>query len=180
MSQTLAYNVVIKLQRWTDERRKQRLIRQHTGFVDDELYTFVWTANSFVGLDTEVSHVLAAIADVRTAVSNGGGSYAVVMVPAKLRVIGPLCTWPAGSKLADYEAHLGPLPDQIRQRCEQEGIDMLDLTQSLRESATNGRIPWFPGDTHWNAIGHDVAADSLSAWSPVRQWVAQRAEAGRL
>ncbi len=178
VSQTLAYNVVIELQRWTDQRWKQRLIRQHTGLVDDELYTFRWTADSFVGLDTEVSHVLAAIGDVRTVVSDGGGSYAVVMVPAKLRVLGPLCIWPADSKLADYEAHLGPLPDQVRQRCVQEGIDMLDLTKPLRDSATNGRIPWFPGDTHWNSIGHKVAADAIIASSPVRQWAAQRAEAG--
>lgn len=178
VSQTLAYNVVIELQRWTDPRWKQRLLRQHTGFVADELYTFRWTADSFVGLDAEVPHVLEAIGDVRRAVSNGGGSYVVVMVPTKLRVLGPLCTWPTGSKLADFEAHLGHLPDQVQQRCEQEGIDILDLTQPLRESAANGRIPWFPGDTHWNAIGHEIAADSLIAWSPVRQWVTQRAEAG--
>ena len=57
-------------------------------------------------------------------------------------------------------------------------LSPMDLTQPLCESATNGLIPWFPGDTHWNSIGHNVAADTLIAWSPVRQWAAQRAEAG--
>lgn len=155
---TLAYNFARAVQDWTDPKRKQGLVRRHIGYIDGDPYTFRWTADSFEGLEDEVPHVLAALSDVRKAVLEAGGSYAVVVIPSKLRVLAPLSTWLQGSVLAKYDAHLGDLPDQLRQWCDEEGIEMLDLTGALICSAEGGHIPWFSGDTHWNAKGREIAA----------------------
>ena len=38
----------------------------------------------------------------------------------------------------------------------------LDLTDALQRAAAAGRIPWWPGDTHWNAIGYEVVGQALA------------------
>ena len=47
---------------------------------------------------------------------------------------------------------------------------MLDLTEPLVESTRAGRIPWFNGDTHSNAIGIRVAAAAIKQWDVVKEW----------
>jgi hypothetical protein len=44
---------------------------------------------------------------------------------------------------------------------EERRVPELDLTDALQRAAAAGRIPWWPGDTHWNALGHEVAGQAL-------------------
>jgi hypothetical protein len=48
--------------------------------------------------------------------------------------------------------------------CRREGIELLDLTSDLARVAARGQNVYFPDDSHWNARGHEVAADRLAAF----------------
>lgn len=157
---TFSYNLMLWFQRLSD----RRILAQHRKFgrLDQKDYLFAWTKNSFEGLDDEIDHIFLAIDELNTKVINAGGSYAIVYVPAKIRVLGPLCQWPEESTIDDYRPHLN---DLMRQRftdwCAQRQISMIDLTNPLHESAKPSQIPWFEGDSHPNEIGHLVMANVI-------------------
>lgn len=46
--------------------------------------------------------------------------------------------------------------------CRREGIAFLDVTPDLARLAARGENVYFPDDSHWNARGHQVAADVLA------------------
>jgi hypothetical protein len=45
--------------------------------------------------------------------------------------------------------------------CRREGIAFLDLTPDLEHAAAAGTNVYFPDDSHWNANGHQIAANLL-------------------
>jgi hypothetical protein len=52
----------------------------------------------------------------------------------------------------------------MRRLCEDARIPFLDLTSTLQGEVEAGRNVYFPDDSHWNAAGHEVAAQTLSAF----------------
>jgi len=161
---TLAQQVVLVLQRFTQPVAGAAALR--TCRIGGQDYTFLWGRHSFAGLEEECGAISDDLLRFAAEVRAGGGEFAVVFVPSKLRVLGPLCSFPASSALRDYASHLGPLREHLRKWSAANAIALLDLTEPLQEAARAGRIPWFWGDTHWNAEGHAVAARTLSAWAP--------------
>lgn len=162
---TLLNQLVVRAQRLTQPHPAYARLR--TGRIGDADYRFGWVRSSWAGHEGEIEHVLAALEETRAHVTAAGGEYALVLLPSKLRVLGPLCTFPEDSELRDWPAQLSPLPDGVRAWARERSIPCLDVTEPLRASAARGEIPWFPGDTHWNAIGHRVVADALAAWAPL-------------
>jgi hypothetical protein len=80
-------------------------------------------------------------------------------------VLGPLCDFPENSHFANYQEHLNPyFGGAIREWSTREHVPLLDLLDPLAEAAREGKIPWFPADTHWNEHGHDIAAGQIEAW----------------
>jgi hypothetical protein len=138
--------------------------------INGRQYTFGWIDTSFRGLEPEMKVIQAAMEAFRDEVEDEGGSYAVVFVPAKLRVLGPLCSWPAGSRLENYRRHLGPMQDAVRRWSTNSGVRLIDLTERLGDAAEAGDIPWFWGDSHWNETGHRIAAQSIAAWDVLSEW----------
>ena len=57
---------------------------------------------------------------------------------------------------------------------ERARISLVDLTAPLQRSAREGAIPWFWGDTHWNAIGHVVAAQAIAEAEPLKSWIVKK------
>jgi len=161
---TLAHQVVLVLQRFTQPVAGAAALR--TCRIGGQNYTFLWGRHSFAGLEEECGAISDDLLGFAAEVRAGGGEFGVVFVPSKLRVLGPLCSFPASSALRDYASHLGPLREHLRKWSAANAIALLDLTEPLQEAARAGRIPWFWGDTHWNAEGHAVAARTLSAWAP--------------
>ena len=168
VQKTLAFNLLIWLQRASNPSPLpwQRRI----GHIDGTDYLFAWLVGSFEGYEREFGHIRAALTDVRNYVTAAGGTYAVVFIPAKIRVLGPLCSWPRDSTLSGYEKHLNPLREALLNWCRSESIAVLDITEALSASARAGNVPWFAGDTHPNASGHRVAADAIRDWGLVQQW----------
>jgi hypothetical protein len=156
--------LVLAAQRWTQP--VVGLARRRTCRIAGRDYAFHWAFQSWAGLEHRQAPVLEAMARFGREVEAAGGRYGVVFVPSKLRVLGPACErWPAGSDLVDaWDAN--PLRATAHAWAESQGIALVDLTGPLRAAARAGRVPWFWGDTHWNATGHAVAARALLA-SPV-------------
>ena len=127
-------------------------------------YLFLWQRRSFDGRLEEVSHVQNAIEGFAGKIRKAGGNYSLVFVPTKFRVLNSLCTFPAGSRIADVDVHLSTIPQAMRKWSEDVGIPYLDLTEALTLAAGDQRVPWLWGDTHWAETGHDVAAHALASW----------------
>jgi hypothetical protein len=166
---TLAHQIVLRLQAWTDP--VPDFLRQRRGTIGSETYYFQWLRQSFEGLEDEIPFVTESLAGLRSKVEEAGARYVLVLVPSKIRVLGEFCRFEEGSEIADWKSHCGPLPGALRAWCERESIPFVDLTEPLRASARAGAVPWFPADTHWNSVGHAVAADALADAEAVRAWV---------
>jgi len=145
------------------------------GYIDGRPYRFAWTRETHVGHERELGRICAALGELRDAVIDAGGQYAVVLIPDKIRILGPSCKWPEGSYLNPYEQHLSPLRDHVILWCRRESVEFLDLTEPLLEAARSGRIPWFPLDTHPNEIGHEVMAKAILQWGLVSKLRTRRA-----
>jgi len=156
---TFLWNALLRLQKALQP--VDPIARRRSGTIGGTTYTFLWTADQFRGKEGEIAPILAALDETRRFVEAAGGRYAVVAIPDKIRILGPLCTWPAGSELADWRAHCSPLPQAVAQWAEERRVPELDLTDALQRAAAAGRIPWWPGDTHWNSLGHEAAGQAV-------------------
>ncbi len=168
LSRSFAANAVHWLQRVMQPRLP--IADERSCTIAGERYYFLWPGPTQRDHSAELGPIERTLVDFRAEVESAGGGYAVVVVPAKLRVLGPLCRWPAGSALTDYAEELGPLPRHAADWAARTGVELLDLRDALARSAAAGRIPWFPADTHLNALGHAAAAEALADWAPVRRF----------
>lgn len=91
-----------------------------------------------------------------------GATFVLAFVPAKIRVYGARCAWPAGSDpgMADSAA----LPDSLSHWATAAGIPLIDLTPVLRKAFESGHPPYFTYDNHWNPAGHAAVSDTLSGF----------------
>lgn len=165
---TFSYNLLMAIQDLTDQRKLNR--DRKIGRIDTTNYLFSWTDRSYRGVENEFEPICETILGLRETIESLGGTYAIVYVPAKIRVVGPFCQFPPESAIQEYQSHLSPLREWMSAWCLEQDVPLLDLTDSLIESAAAGAIPWFPGDTHPNAIGHRTAANAIKAWLSEVQW----------
>lgn len=143
-----------------------------TGEIGGRPYYFAYARSAMRGHDGELPFIGAALAELRDEVVRQGGRYGVVLVPSKLRVLGPLCRWPPGSELGDYASQLSPLPGFLGQWSREVGVPFLDATEFFAARAASGEVPFFAADTHPNAAGHAALEQALSQWSALRDWLA--------
>jgi hypothetical protein len=115
-------------------------------------------------VEDQLPIITTALSDFAEWLSRHGASLGVVLVPAKTRVLGPLCRFPPDSDLTDLDACLSPMPGHLAAWSQQSGIPFLDLTTALSDAASSGRMVWFVDDTHWNSEGHEVAATAIADW----------------
>jgi len=145
-------------------------VERRTGYIGGEAYRFSWLRSSFEGLESELTPIADTLRTLRDEIRAAGGEYAIVLIPNKIRVLGPYCSYPADSEVADWQSHCSPLPAFASAWGAREGVAVLDLTEALRASCQRGQVPWYPADTHWNAIGHRVAAAAIARWPVVVEW----------
>ena len=65
-------------------------------------------------------------------------------------------------RASDIEANRLAHSDLLRDFCTGAGISFLDVTSALEQNAVAGRAVYFADDAHWNAAGHEVAAQELA------------------
>lgn len=103
------------------------------------------------------------MAEAHAVTSGAGIQLVVAFIPVKLRVYEGLLEVDPESDVASWA--LTDLPEHIERIVRKTSSDILyvDLLEPLRAAATEGRHPYYRIDSHWNAMGHQVAAESLSA-----------------
>lgn len=163
---SLTKQLVVLLQKLTEPTPGIAAIR--SCLIDNQRYTFLWTRESFDGYENEMPEIADSLSRLAQDVRSRGGEYAVVLIPSKLRVLGPLCTFSPDSDLHNFSDHLSPLPAYLHDWSNRAGIPLLDLTGSLQAAAQKRPIPWFWGDTHWNEIGQAAAAREIASWEPLK------------
>jgi len=163
---TLSEHIILALQERTQPVSGNAALR--TCKISGQTYTFLWGKASFDGLEDEMPAIGTALAEFATEIRKAGGEFAVVFSPTKLAVLGPQCSFPLGSEISNYTEHIGPFRGYMQDWSNRNGIPLLDLTDPLMEAGRSGHIPWFWGDSHWNAEGHAVAASVLASWKLVK------------
>ncbi len=171
---TLANNLILKLQQWTQPT--DQFLAPRSGELNGQTVLFRWDRSAFKEYGLEAEAISSALHSFREEVEQAGGTYAVVMIPSKIRILGPYCGLPKESPLADWRAHCSPWPEHVQSWCESQKIAYLDLAPALDSAMKRGDTPWFAGDTHWNALGNQVAADAVAQWSFVTDWLRARNE----
>ena len=164
---SLTNQLLLSLQASTSRKRTSR---GAIGMIDDVPHAFAWLANSWRNLEDELAYIEQVILELRTRVERRGGHYALVFVPAKIRVLGDLCHWPENSPVVDYRTELNPMRASLSLWAKEMEIPLLDLTDSLRRSQAAGEHPWFTADTHPNGEGHRVMAEQILDWKTVKKW----------
>lgn len=165
---SLANNLIVKLQSLTQPVDEFLALR--AGKYRGETFLFRWTRSAFAGYEAESQRILDSLAQFKSEVEAAGGTYAVVMIPSKIRILGPHCTFEQDSPLADWQSQYSAWPTAVAAWCETQELAYLDLTPALKAAMQRGDMPWFNGDTHWNPMGNRVAAEAVANWEFVRTW----------
>lgn len=89
-------------------------------------------------------------------VRSQGGDLIVLFIPTKYHVYQDLVKLDS-SYVEQVRMNIG---EELQRRLTAKGLGMryVDVTRALRQAATDGRIVYFPDDTHWTEEGHRVAA----------------------
>jgi lysophospholipase L1-like esterase len=122
----------------------------------------------------------AALVRMRETCARQGSRLTVMFIPSKDEVYWPLVEGSLGQeevqrsidfastynhmpvRAADISANRLAQNDLLRDFCSGAGISFLDLTPALERSVAAGRPVYFADDAHWNAAGHQVAAQELA------------------
>ncbi|HEV2804029.1 MAG TPA: hypothetical protein VGW57_03765 [Chthoniobacterales bacterium] len=109
-----------------------------------------------------------------------GARFTIVFIPSKDEVYWPLVERSLGReelqrsldfistynhmpiRAADISANRLAQNELMRDFCANTGISFLDLTPALEQAAASGRAVYFADDAHWNAAGHELAAQELA------------------
>ncbi|MGI9087947.1 MAG: alginate O-acetyltransferase AlgX-related protein [Chthoniobacterales bacterium] len=122
----------------------------------------------------------ATIAGLKADCARDGSRLVLMVIPAKEQVYWPLLerTFSRATiqEAVDFYCRYNNMPlraeavsaqrlalnQVVRDLSAQENLPLLDLTDALTSAAAEGREVYFPDDTHWNEIGHDIAARALA------------------
>ena len=109
-----------------------------------------------------------------------GSRLTVMFIPSKDQVYWPLVERSLGQdelqrsldfistynhmplRAADIRVNRLAQNELMHEFCASAGISFLDLTPPLEQAAASGRAVYFADDAHWNAAGHEVAAQELA------------------
>jgi hypothetical protein len=159
---SLTQRGVLALQRWTQPvvaeagRRRARW--------RDQDVLFLWHHPGTAAIDAQVPVVCDALQRFGASVRARGGHFGVVLVPAKLRVVGPACELPPEFEFAPIAAHCNRLEPALQAWSATSGVPVLTLTAALQAVLARGELPWLTDDTHLSAAGHAAAADAIQQW----------------
>ena len=124
--------------------------------------------------------VRVALLKMRETCAGQGSRLTVMFIPSKDEVYWPLVERSLGreelQRSLDFLSSYNHMPlraddvrdnrlalnDLMREFCAGAQIPFLDLTPALEQAAASGRPVYFADDAHWNAAGHEIAAEELA------------------
>jgi SGNH hydrolase-like domain, acetyltransferase AlgX len=122
------------------------------------------------------------ILEMKTVSDENGATLVVLFIPFKSQVYLPLLErtfgredlerafqfyfrhQPAIFDLKEMSQNRLAQNELMRRFCEDEHILLIDPTAALQKEVESGRNMYFPDDSHWNAAGHELAADAINAF----------------
>lgn len=93
-----------------------------------------------------------------------GAEFAVVFVPAKCSVVGPLVQLGPGTALEGRLRPTTAFREAVASWCAAEGFPFHDCSPALTALARKGVLPFHRADTHLSSAGHEAIAVSLAPW----------------
>lgn len=124
--------------------------------------------------------VRATLVRMQETCARHGSRLTVLFIPSKDEVYWPLVERSLGQdelqrsidfissynhmplQAADIRANRRAQNELMREFCAAAGISFLDLTPALEQAAAAGQPVYFADDAHWNAAGHELAAQELT------------------
>lgn len=103
-----------------------------------------------------------ALVEASDSTRDAGAEFLLVYIPRKFEVYQGLLEIPEGSFVADWRD--AKLNERVAAWAASRGIAFLDTTPPLRREAQAGSHPYLLDDVHWNARGHELAADAIGDW----------------
>ncbi|MDH5516031.1 MAG: hypothetical protein OEY45_12820 [Gammaproteobacteria bacterium] len=91
--------------------------------------------------------------------NEGAADFVVVYIPRKYRIYRDYIEVDPTTSIAGWD--VAPLPEALARWCAEHGIEFIDTTPRLAEVVAKGIHPYFIDDVHWNALGHEIAADTI-------------------
>src|SRR5262249_25310488 len=152
---SLLHRLVTSLQRLTQPLAAETARR--TAFFGDTPVRFLWLHQRGDPCEQQWPDIERSLDAFGASIAARGGAFGVVLIPQKLRVLGPFCRFPPGSDLLPLTAHLTPMPERLVDWSRRSGVAVLDLTDALQAAARAGTLVWLADDTHWNAAGAEAA-----------------------
>ncbi len=116
------------------------------------------------GFDRTFANVTSILADLDRDVRAHGSRFVVVVIPDEFQVdpaVRAEVMAAAKTKLEDYDLDLPQR--ELAAFFARAGIASLDLLETFREQAKNGRL-YRPRDTHWNVAGNRLAAERIAQY----------------
>jgi len=146
---------------------------RRSGMFGDTPVRFLWQHERGSACEQQWPAIERSLDAFRASIEARGGAVGFVLIPQKLRVLGPFCRFPRNSDLWPIAEHLTPVPQQLAAWSRRSGAAVLDLTNALQARAAAGTLVWFADDSHWNAAGAATAAAAVAAWPWLRRQLAR-------
>jgi len=130
--------------------------------------------------------VRATLLRMKETCDRAGSRLTVMFVPSKAEAYWPLIERSLGPdelqraldfscsynhmhlRVAEIQANRLAQNDLLRDFCAETRIQFLDLTPALEQKAATGHAVYFADDAHWNAAGHELAAQELAKFLALR------------
>jgi lysophospholipase L1-like esterase len=130
--------------------------------------------------------VRATLLRMKETCERAGSRLTVMFIPSKAEAYWPLIERSLGPdelqraidfscsynhmhlRAAEIQANRLAQNDLLRDFCAATKIQFLDLTPALEQNAAVGRAVYFADDAHWNAAGHELAAQELAKFLAFR------------
>ncbi len=103
----------------------------------------------------------STLAEARDLSREAGAHFVTVYITRKFRVYRDHVSVPPGSKAAGWTVN--DLPTALATWCGENDIPFLDLSPLMEAEIARGTHPYLRDDVHWNARGHEIAADAVAA-----------------
>jgi hypothetical protein len=168
--ESLTNTAVLALQRWTQPQPAEAARRWGTFAGQPHWFLYRWVDDPKFVAQTEV--IGSALTAFAAFVRERGGEFGVVLLPAKLRVLGPFTEFAPGNDLEPIAEHVGPLPTFLAAWSERAGVPYLDGSAALTALVRSGTSPWFANETHFSERGLAAVAEAVLAWP----WFAERSK----
>jgi SGNH hydrolase-like domain, acetyltransferase AlgX len=166
VARSFTNNALLQLRRYVDPKINGRLLEGVLDLNGQRLSTYFFEPGHSLtpGELHAVDMTAATIKAADQLCAAHGCRVLVAFIPDKFRVLHRFCQYPPGSQGGNWPVN--DLPVRLREAVQSSSPDteFLDLTPNLEDAVSEGIMPYFLDDSHWNAQGHKIAAQAIDRY----------------